>query len=95
MGIMEATKRTYQKHKTEKKITVKHYVNTDVKVDDESGYTMYALYIQVTYNRKNTKFRSNIPFSLSENIPHLIPTFDTLFEYRDFYMGIIDTCFSI
>ena len=90
MEIMEVTKRTYQKHKTEKKITIKHYVNTDVKVDNDSGFTMYALYVQVTYNRKNTKFRSNIPYSLSENIPHPIPIFDNILEYKNFYLGIVD-----
>lgn len=58
---MEVTKRTYQKHKTEKKISVKHYVNPDVKVFHKLGHSMYPVYVQVIYNKNNTKFRSKIP----------------------------------
>lgn len=85
METTEKPKRTYQKHKTEKKITIKHYVNSDVKVDDSSDYTMYPVYVQVTYNRKNTKFRSNIPYSLSKNISYQIPIFDRISGYYDYY----------
>lgn len=72
---MEATKRTYQKHNTEKKITVKHYLNTSIKETDIMfGDIAHPIYVQVTYDRKTTKFRSHIPsvFSLpSKRIEHL------------------------
>ena len=58
---MEVTKRTYQKHKTEKKITVSHYLNTDIRESHVFGESIYPFYVQVTYNRKTTKFRSHIP----------------------------------
>lgn len=61
MGIMEATKRTYQKHKTEKKITVKHFVNTNVTItgmhkDEKTN----PIYVEVIYNRQTTRFKSHI-----------------------------------
>jgi hypothetical protein len=70
---MEVTKRTYQKHKTDKKITVTHYLNTDIRESDVFGESIYPFYVQVTYNRKTTKFRSHIPstsFSPLEGIAH-------------------------
>lgn len=60
---MEATKRTYQKHKTEKKITVKHYFNETINEFDRDGEKVVPVYVQVTYQGKNTRFRSKIrPF---------------------------------
>lgn len=57
---METTKRTYQKHKTEYKITVKHYFNKAIK-EFQYGYKLvYPMYVQVTYKRINTKIRSKI-----------------------------------
>ena len=57
---MEATKRTYQKHKTEKKITVKHYFNETINEIDKDGEKVVPVYVQVTYQGKNTRFRSRI-----------------------------------
>ena len=57
---MEVTKRTYQKHKTEYKITVKHYLNTTVNEYDNHGNSVYPYYVQVTHRSKNTRFRSRI-----------------------------------
>lgn len=72
---MEVTKRTYQKHKTEKKITVKHYVNNsqilDTKGLGDEKINIYALYVLVTYNRRNTKFRSQLPSAIEESIPEI------------------------
>lgn len=64
---MEATKRTYQKHKTEYKITIKHYFNKAIK-EFYNGYKqVYPVYVQVTYKRKNTQIKSNIsPISCSK-----------------------------
>jgi hypothetical protein len=43
----------------EKKINVKFFLNTLVEpVTGEKGKEYYPLYIQVTYNRKNTQFKS-------------------------------------
>lgn len=57
---MEATKRTYQKHKTEKKITVKHYLNETINEFSKTGDKVIPVYVQVTYQGKNTRFRSRI-----------------------------------
>lgn len=57
---MEATKRTYKKHKTEKKITVKHYFNETINEIDDDGDKVVPVYVQVTYQGKNTRFRSRI-----------------------------------
>ena len=81
---MEVTKRTYQKHKTEKKITVKHYLSKSYFDDNE--IENYTVYVQVTYNRKNTKFRSKIPYSLVE-IPSSIPIFNDYKSYEECYMA--------
>ncbi len=70
---MEVTKRTYQKHKTEKKITVKHYVNRSLVLEtrDWRGVQIdiYAIYVLVTYNRRNTKFRSLLPAGTDNSVP--------------------------
>ena len=57
---MEATKRTYLKHKTEKKITVKHYFNETINEFNSHGEKVVPVYVQVTYQGKNTRFRSRI-----------------------------------
>jgi hypothetical protein len=98
MGIMEVTKRTYQKHKTEKKITVKHYLNTrnviiDVDTSDnedenepwEATVSESIIYVQVTYKRKNTKFRSKVPLCYLEQLPK-IRAFDNLNEIYEHYI---------
>ena len=46
------------------KITIKHYVNTKLKPDHEG---LYPIYILLTINRQNTKFRSQIEFRLRSN----------------------------
>lgn len=70
---MEVTKRTYQKHKTEKKITVKHYLNRSLVLDtiDFGGVQtdIYVIYVLVTYNRRNTKFRSLLPTGIDNGVP--------------------------
>lgn len=98
MGIMEVTKRTYQKHKTEKKITIKHYLITNYITlhhdeHDEEGnfiqeveivHPVSTIYIQVTYNRKSTKFRSEIIECYLDTLPE-ITTFENFECYEDFY----------
>lgn len=51
------------------KITIKHYVNTELKPINENGKLKYPLYVQVIYNRNVYKFKSsNETFQyLSEN----------------------------
>lgn len=89
METTEKPKRTYQKHKTEKKITVKHYVIKDVE-RNENGYYEFPIYVQVTYNRKNTKFRSKIPYTVNDDIPSLIPVFDNFRSFEEFYMTNVE-----
>ena len=67
---MEATKRTYQKHKTEKKITVKHYINDTITELDKYGEIVHPIYFQVIFDKKNTKIRSRI-FSLHESTKNM------------------------
>ncbi|MVM39508.1 hypothetical protein GO730_21095 [Spirosoma sp. HMF3257] len=49
---MEAPKRKYQKHKTESKISVRHYLNTKVKGKEGDGKIYYPLYIQIIHKGK-------------------------------------------
>ena len=90
---MEVTKRTYQKHKTEKKITVKHYLITNVKNDDELGNPTYPIYVQVTYKRKNTKFKSKVPYTYLRELP-ILPVFDSFSSYEKYYFGNIKNEFD-
>jgi hypothetical protein len=97
METTEKPKRTYQKHKTEKKITVKHYLNTryfteDINFSDnedipnwhEVTYPQSIIYVQVTYKRKNTKFRSKVPLCHLDQLPEL-RIFDNLDEAHEHY----------
>ena len=63
---METTPRKYQKHKTEVKITVKHFLNTELKpdVDKLTGELLYPLYVRVSVNRQLTKFKSRLSYCL-------------------------------
>ena len=63
METTEKPKRTYQKHKTEKKISVKHYVNMALgkSLDGDETYKVYPVYVEVTFNRKTARFKSKIP----------------------------------
>ena len=97
---MEETKRKYQKHKTEKKITVKHYLIPKHTVSQSRLYDnkynaikqinlahiVSTIYVQVTYNRKSTKFRSEIRECYIDNIPE-IPVFDKFDEFEDYYFN--------
>ncbi len=94
METTEKPKRTYQKHKTEKKITVKHYLIDNVKEDFDLEYpTIYPIYVQVTYKRKNTKFRCKIPFSYLDKLPP-IPVFENLSDFEEFYIKHYDNYFE-
>lgn len=44
------------------KITVKHYLNTNLKPKKENGTDKFPVYIQVIYNRKIYKFKSENGF---------------------------------
>ena len=90
---MEVTKRTYQKHKTEKKITVKHYLNTSIKEYDEIGDKIYPVYVQVTYKRKNTKFKSKIPYCLYDT-PLSTVIFDNFNSYEEYYDSATESNFE-
>ena len=46
--------------KKEKTITIKHFVNFDVKPKMVDGDEFYPVYTQIVYNRKNTKFKTKI-----------------------------------
>lgn len=44
------------------KITVKHYLNKDLKPKKDGNNIYYPVYVQVIANRKNLKFKSNFDF---------------------------------
>ena len=90
---MEVTKRTYQKHKTEKKITVKHFLNTTIKEYNNFGHELYPVYVQVTYNRKTTKFRSQVPPS-QDKFLDLTPVFYSDEEFQEYYMNRGENAFE-
>jgi hypothetical protein len=70
-----------------KKITVKHFINkslplTDIyasKADEECIGPIYPLYVQVTYNRKNTQFKSSLDMGL-QNFEYIEDTMRALME---------------
>src|SRR5687767_11185523 len=55
------------------KITIKHYLNTKLKGTEENNVVLYPIYVQITYNRKNTNFSSEYDrkFSINTNIDEL------------------------
>lgn len=57
---MEAIKKTYQKYKTEYKLSIKHYTNSNIKEVDIKGCVVYPIYVEVTFRRKTTRFRSKL-----------------------------------
>ncbi|MEA5457930.1 hypothetical protein VB796_02725 [Arcicella sp. LKC2W] len=93
METTQKPKRTYQKHKTEKKITVKHYVNTNIEVKNEIGDSIYPVYVQVTYKRKNTKFKSKIPYCVYDT-PLSTVVFDNFDSYREYYDSAAESDFE-
>ena len=82
---MEVTKRTYQKHKTEKKITVKHYYNTyNKEITETINLTFYPIYVQVTYNRQNAKFKTTLESQLFlDSLEKAVPYIDG--SFKDYY----------
>ena len=46
-----------------KKITISHYLRKDSTQSKINGQALYAVYVQITVNRKTTQFKSNNPFS--------------------------------
>lgn len=59
MGRMENNKLTYHKNNPEGKISVKYYLNTDLKPKiSDSGVLRYPLYFKVTVKKQATKVRS-------------------------------------
>lgn len=104
---MEVTKRTYKKHKTEKKITVKHYLIPNyttlhhTEYDEEDNlveevdivHPVSPIYVQVTYNRKSTKFRSEIIECYVDTLPE-ITTFENLESFEEFYSSEQDDLYK-
>lgn len=62
---METQTRKYQKHKTEYKITVKHYLHKKIVYTFEDA-DRYPVYIQLTYQRKTTVVKSKYNKSLTD-----------------------------
>lgn len=60
-------KRTYQKHKTDKKVSVVHFLNKKVKSKLIKGVPSYPLYFRLNYNRTNTTIKSIILGYFNEN----------------------------
>ena len=88
MKATEKLKKTYQKHKTEKKITVKHYVNMALgkKIGDDEG-KIYPIYVEITFNRKTARFRSQIPCTYWN---YMNDEDDNEYEYCDYVLGVPD-----
>ncbi|MFN8353645.1 MAG: hypothetical protein U0Y10_04340 [Spirosomataceae bacterium] len=64
-AIETKPKRTYQKHKTEYKITVKHYLNTKLKPEVTSdGRNVYPIYTVILAKRQN-HYRRSLTFAYS------------------------------
>lgn len=59
-------KRKYQKHSTESKISVRHYLNTKLKGQFNMGGVYYPIYVQVIYQSKTYYAKSFINFKSTE-----------------------------
>lgn len=44
------------------KITIKHYLNKNLKSKKENGVEVFPVYVQIIYNRSVLKFKSDNPF---------------------------------
>ena len=71
------------------------YVSVDVDVANNRGETVIwqevthpesIVYVQVTYKRKNTKFRSKVPLCHLEELPE-IRVYDNLNEINEYYLN--------
>lgn len=58
-------KRKYQKHKTDYKITVKHYLNTKITVFQPGWGNAHPIYLQITLKRQTTLIKSKFPLGLT------------------------------
>ncbi len=59
-NVEKTAKKTYKKHKTGKKISVVHFLNSKVKPNVFDSVLYYPLYVRITKDRKNTTLRSLI-----------------------------------
>lgn len=67
---METTttpKRKYQKHKTEGKITVKHYLDVKLKPSIHEGKEYYPVYVRVTAKAQAAQFKSTTNIIATQN----------------------------
>ncbi|HEV7348412.1 hypothetical protein [Telluribacter sp.] len=60
MEAKEAPKRKYKKHKTDIKITVKHYFNDRIKMLDEYDKEKHPLYLKIIMQQKTTYYKSKL-----------------------------------
>lgn len=70
MVIMETTtapKRTYQKHKTEGKITVKHYLDVRLKPSIHEEKEYYPVYVRVMTKGQTANFKSTTNIITTQN----------------------------
>lgn len=91
---MEVTKRTYQKHKTEKKVTIKHYLNISNNHESFLNTQLFPVYVQVTYRQKTTKFKCKYSYFDEDEIPDY-PKHNNLQDFQQYYCKPIDDDYSI
>lgn len=76
-GLSEVQpKKRYKKHKLEKKVTVKHFLNKKIVINkyEQSfsdnlllfGESIHPVYVQITFNRKTTTIKSSTNESFTE-----------------------------
>lgn len=76
----KAKRGSYQKHKTEKKIIVKHYLNTRLKGKNEE----FPLYVQITFNGKTHNLKSQIPMDFTESYFNEIINDPMIFQHIEY-----------
>lgn len=64
---MENTKRKYKKHKLEKKVSVRFYLNKKLKAKNINDKLLYPLYVQVIINSQTKHFKSLTNLYTSED----------------------------
>jgi hypothetical protein len=68
----------------EKKLTIKHFYGEDLKIIGSNPDKLFPLYIQLTYNRKNTRIKSfslNTAFEITRYNLKVDPAYEGKFDY--------------
>jgi hypothetical protein len=72
-----------------KKITTKHYLNTNLKPVEKNGKLLYPVYLQLIYNRFSTNKRSKTEILTTQNSFELYLKTNKLIENETIYFNVL------